>query len=92
MTVCRVFSSVFRTSLLLPAIVSVISITACSQAQPEQTPASQTTAAAAPALTNATPAPGAERFSDDPHPERVDLSQVTKESLSKTGSKASLSS
>lgn len=76
------FFAISRTSLMLLAIVSATSLAACSRPGTEQ-PArnSQTSAVPVAAIAGAIAPAGAERFGDDPHPERVDLSQVTKESL-----------
>jgi hypothetical protein len=81
----------YRSLLILVAIVPAAIGAACNQSASEQHPRTtqQTTAAPATAappavLPGATPAPGAERTADDLHPERVDLSQVTKELLAQS--------
>jgi hypothetical protein len=75
---------VSRTATISLAIILVISAAGCTRSRSEQ-PArsSQATAAHVAAISGATAPPGAERCGDDPHPERVDLSQVTKESLAR---------
>ena len=76
--------------LILAAIATAGIGAACNRhtteraAQTAQTPAPATLAPAptpASASTRMTSAPGADRFGDDPHPERVDVTQLTKESL-----------
>jgi hypothetical protein len=73
--------SISRTSLALLAIISVGWGAACSRSPAEHPAPAARVAMPAPAVAGTTPAPGAERFGDDPHPEQVELIQVTKDSL-----------
>lgn len=78
--------STSRAWLMMPIVLCSTLAGACNLSAEHAPATPQATAAPAtppifPAMTTPMPASGAERFGEDPHPEQVDLSQVTKESL-----------
>jgi hypothetical protein len=79
---------VSRSCVILAFLVPAAIGAACNRSATDDPGRTTQTAAAPPTapavLTGATRAPGSERFGEDLHPERVDLSQVTKESIAQS--------